>query len=125
MQVKNYMLEKDAFVVRAAGRVRDLDAEAPLTQALDEWQIGEDGTPFGDDAVIEFAAAIRDLGGELSSVQEQKVEAVRQNRIRLFERRNLSPPLICNRPFARMGLASWGATSPAGVGAERSTKSAI
>lgn len=69
------------------GEYGDPRAVAPLTQALDAWQLSEDSTPFDDDAVIEFAAAIRDLGGELSAAQEQKVEMVRQRRIRLFERR--------------------------------------
>ena len=116
------MLEKDAFVVRAAGRVRDLDAEAPLTQALDEWQIGEDGTPFGDDAVIEFAAAIRDLGGELSSVQEQKVEAVRQNRIRLFERRNLSASPYLQQTFRADGAGKLGRNEPCWCGSGKKYK---
>lgn len=104
------------------GEYGDPRAVAPLTQALDEWQIGEEGTHFGDDAVIEFAAAIRDLGGELSAAQEQKVEAVRQNRMRLFERRTLSTSPYLQQTVRVSGSGKLGRNEPCWCGSGKKYK---
>ena len=55
----------------------DTRAVAHLQRALDEYVFTRADTPFANHDVIELAAAIEDLGGELSPSQMRKLERVR------------------------------------------------
>lgn len=49
-----------------------------LSQALDDYEVSDDDSPFANQAVIELNAAIEELGGELSATQKKKLrQAVR------------------------------------------------
>jgi len=93
-----------------------------MSQALDEWQLSKGHGFFNDDAVIEFGAAIEELGGELSSEQQQKVEKVRQGRMRLFERRALAQSLYIQQSDRYDACAKLGRNYPCWCGSGKKYK---
>jgi len=72
--------------------------------------------------VIEFGAAIEELGGELSAEQQQKVEKVRQGRMRLFERRTLAPSPYIQQNYRGDAPAKLGRNDPCWCGSGKKYK---
>jgi hypothetical protein len=57
--------------------IGDRRALAPLARALDALEPQADASPLSNDAIVELASAIEELGGTLTRAQQAKLDAVR------------------------------------------------